>query len=226
FKITSSNGINILVDPYIVNNKACSKDIKDVNDIDLLLITHGAFDHFEDAFEIIMKNRPTVISDFAIKEYLIQKGVPEDDIISAVWGFNIDFKGIRIRVVQSNHVNSVKYDGGYITGIPLGFIVYDESDKSIYIPGDTSISPHIKLLGELYEPDVCLMHIGSAPGFYSELTPYEAALATKWLKSKVVIPMHYQPEEEKELALFSKNMKKLAPNIKIEKLLPGETLNY
>lgn len=87
--------------------------------------------------------------------------------------------------------------------------------------GDTGVFGDMKILGEIYKPDLSLLPIGS----HFTMDPREATYAARLLGSKYVIPMHYgtfpvltgTPEE------FLRLMKE-APQTKVLVLKPGETV--
>ena len=43
--VERSDGYKILCDPYISKNPATDVDVKELYDVDLVLVTHAAFDH-------------------------------------------------------------------------------------------------------------------------------------------------------------------------------------
>jgi L-ascorbate metabolism protein UlaG (beta-lactamase superfamily) len=55
--------------------------------------------------------------------------------------------------------------------------------------------------------------------------PFEAAIATKWISPKAVIPMHYNtfPVIEQNPAIFSNFVMQLDPNIETVILNPNES---
>ena len=75
FLITTANGKRILIDPYVNDNKACKYDSGDLNDIDLIIVSHGAFDHMKDTPEIAISNNCPVICGGEVKPLLIEQGV-------------------------------------------------------------------------------------------------------------------------------------------------------
>jgi len=78
----------------------------------------------------------------------------------------------------------------------------------------------MKLIGEIYKPEVALLPIG---GYYT-MGPKEAAIATSLLKPKIVIPMHYKtfPVLEQNADKFVDEVKKITPEVKVVVLKPGE----
>ena len=62
-----------------------------------------------------------------------------------------------------------------------------ENGQSLYFAGDTSLFGDMKLIGELYKPDIAFLPIGDR----FTMGPDTAALAAQWLGVKQVVPMHY-----------------------------------
>jgi L-ascorbate metabolism protein UlaG (beta-lactamase superfamily) len=92
---------------------------------------------------------------------------------------------------------------------------------TVYHAGDTALFSDMKLIGELYKPDIALLPIGD----HFTMGPREAAYATRFLGVKHVIPMHYAtfpvltgtPEQLKQ------HTKDIA-GLEIHALKPGESL--
>ena len=105
-------------------------------------------------------------------------------------------------------------------GVPAGFIIQMDG-VTVYHAGDTGIFGDMKLIGEIYKPDVALLPVG---GLFTMDTKL-AVKAAELIKPKYVIPMHYNtwppitanPEEMREPL---ENM-----GIKLVVLKPGESFN-
>src|SRR5579883_1333834 len=78
--------------------------------------------------------------------------------------------------------NSVLY-----AGEPAGLIIRMPGGFTVYHAGDTCLFSDMKLIGELYRPDLAMLPIGD----YYTMGPREAAHAIRFLGVKHVIPMHY-----------------------------------
>ena len=61
YKIVTAGGKHVLIDPFLNKNVYSPVKAADLDRVDLLLITHNAFDHFGDAPEIIKRHRCPVI---------------------------------------------------------------------------------------------------------------------------------------------------------------------
>ncbi len=68
-----------------------------------------------------------------------------------------------------------------------GFVVEMENGFRVYHAGDTAVFGDMRLIGELYKPDIALLPIGG----HFTMGPREAALAVDLLGVKHVVPIHY-----------------------------------
>jgi L-ascorbate metabolism protein UlaG (beta-lactamase superfamily) len=86
------------------------------------------------------------------------------------------------------HSNSI-HDGDKVVyaGEPAGLIIRMPGGFTVYHAGDTALFGDMKLIGELYKPDLALLPIGD----HFTMGPREAAHAIRFLGVKHVIPMHY-----------------------------------
>jgi L-ascorbate metabolism protein UlaG (beta-lactamase superfamily) len=189
-QIDGPDGTRLLVDPWIEDNPHCDRSVDSFVDVTAVLVTHAAFDHLGDAPEIARRNDAPLICDFATLTGLAERGFPEELLTGYVWGAVHEGEGWSAKVVEAHH-QSFDQEAGLI-GPALAYVVTVDG-TSVYHMGDTSIFGDIELFGELYDPDVSLVPVGQAPGYFTELHPDEAALAAEWLGSEVVVPMHYVP---------------------------------
>jgi glyoxylase-like metal-dependent hydrolase (beta-lactamase superfamily II) len=58
YQIVTSDGKHVIIDPYLNGNPVAPFQAKDLDRVDLLLITHNAYDHLGDAPEIIRLHNP------------------------------------------------------------------------------------------------------------------------------------------------------------------------
>jgi L-ascorbate metabolism protein UlaG (beta-lactamase superfamily) len=58
---------------------------------------------------------------------------------------------------------------------------------TIYFAGDTALFGDMKIIAELYKPEIAFLPIGD----HYTMGPDTAAIAAKWLGVKQVVPMHW-----------------------------------
>ena len=187
FSIKSPAGKIILIDPWIQGNPSCPDELKDPEQVDVIAVTHGHFDHTDDLVEIAGKYSPAVISTFEIYAWLEGKGVNNCLPINKGGSQTVD--GIRFTMTHAQHSSSLKTEDGTLiyAGEPGGYIIQLENGFSIYHAGDTNLFGDMKLISEIYKPDLSMLPIGDV----FTMSPFEASHACRFLKSKYVIPMHY-----------------------------------
>ena len=238
FLITSGKGTNVIIDPYIDENKWCPLKVKDLNRIDFILISHAAFDHFGDAAEIALEFKCPIICGGDSKMLLLEKGVPAEQIIETVWGLTIKAAGIKVRAVESHHRSVAKLkDGTLVSAVPLGFMIYLDDETRIYNASDTAIFSDMKLYGELYKPQVGLINVTMdnvfdfLPTYYSgEMSAYESALAAQWLNLEYAVACHYVDKNGDDVQKFVRLLKDMAsdkePYVKPIAMDPGEVFEF
>ncbi|MCX8012612.1 MAG: metal-dependent hydrolase, partial [Desulfobacterota bacterium] len=223
FKLISPQGITILIDPWIKDNPQSPESVKDIGKvIDYLLVSHAHGDHLGDTLELAKSSGGTVVSMPEIAHYLKQKGLTPEKTIGMNKGGSVSFVDFRITMVNAFHSSSF-WEGNKIIygGEAAGFIIRFNNGFTVYHAGDTGVFSDMKIIGELYKPNIALLPIGN----HYVMGPEEAVYACKLLNPSYVIPMHYgtfpvltgTPEKFKEL------MRSL-PEIKVLVLKPGETI--
>jgi L-ascorbate metabolism protein UlaG (beta-lactamase superfamily) len=191
FFLKTGQGKNLLFDPWLKNNPACPDAMKKIAAVDLMLISHGHFDHIEDAVEIALEHGPEVIGIFELCHWMQSKGV--QNTLGMNKGGTVQSGDIRITMVSADHSCGIidkDATGKEILvygGDPCGFVVTLEDGFKIYFAGDTNVFGDMKLIGDLYKPDVALLPIGG----HFTMSPTEAAMALRLLGVKKVVPMHY-----------------------------------
>ncbi len=206
----------VLIDPFLTGNPKAAAKPEDV-DCDIICVTHGHLDHLGDAVAIARRTGAEVACIVEMSLYLEKCSVKAT-------GFNIGgtakIRETKISMVPAFHSSSIGAPGlEFSAAMATGMVI--DSGKVVYHAGDTSVFGDMKLVGELYSPDVALLPIG---GFYT-MDPVQAALATKLIGPKVVIPMHYGtwPPIEQDPKEFEKLVKKQS-KAKVRIMTPGEIL--
>jgi L-ascorbate metabolism protein UlaG (beta-lactamase superfamily) len=215
FEITNMQGQVILVDPCLSDNSASPVQVDDLQRVDLVCVTHLAVDHLGDAAAISKKFACPVVCGPEVAVFLVQQGADPNLMRTLPWGGQSNPNGIRVRAVECHHTSFRQAPNGqYLSGQPLSFIIYADPGVRIYHSGDSAIFSDLKLIGELYRPNVGLItaceleseflaRFGLRDHIGNEMNGDEGALAAMWLGLEVAIICHYlQPEGHPDVRKF------------------------
>lgn len=214
------DGYRILIDPWILENPATPDAWKKLDGIDLMLITHGHFDHISDAVALAKEHQPQIVGIFELCEWLGSKGVGNLNPMNKGGSMRLD--GLTITMVHADHSCGITEDDGSIVygGEAVGFVVTFPNGKRIYHAGDTNVFSDMALIHELYDPQLAFLPVGDR----FTMGPRECAKAIGFLKAPQVIPMHYgtfplltgTPEQLRQLTA--------SQPVEIIEMEPGETI--
>src|SRR5437763_15127833 len=133
FKITSPQGKIILIDPWTQQNPACPANLKNVDKVDLMLVSHGHSDHIGDAVNIAKATNPTCVAIVELAGWLGSKGV--QNTIGMNKGGTAGAQGIKFTMTHAILTSGTE-DGSY-AGEAAGFVIELENELKIYHAGDT-----------------------------------------------------------------------------------------
>lgn len=207
----------VLVDPFLTGNPKASVS-PDKVECDVICVTHGHADHLGDALDIARRTGAPIASIVEMSMY-----IERCDLESI--GFNLGgtarVRNTDITMVPAFHSSSIGAPGlEFSAAMPVGLVI--DTEKPVYHAGDTCVFSDMKLIGDLYKPEVALLPTG---GFFT-MDPKQAALATSLIKPKKVVPMHYGTWDpiDSDPKEFERLVKKSAPGVKVEILEPGKSL--
>lgn len=204
FELVTPAGYRIVIDPFLSGSAAhgippSPVPLSALDQTDLVLVSHGAFDHLGQALEIVRRSGALLGCGPDVRIHALAKAIPEEQIVYLLSGCTLRSPDIVVKALDVRHVSLFESEGRWLSGQPLGFMIKVPGGPTLYHSGDTSLFGDLRLFGELHRPDVALLCVGGvrAHGFeIVPLPPDEAAVAVEWLGVRLAIPMHYSPDSD------------------------------
>lgn len=186
FQITMPSGKVIFVDPWLEGNPSCPAELKKPARADLILATHGHSDHIGDVVSLATAHNAPVVAIYELAAWFAGKGVKQ--ILPMGKGGTQHIGEVDVTMVHAIHSSSIEEDGKFLYGgEPAGYVVRLPGGFTVYHAGDTCVFGDMKLIGEIYKPDLACLPIGD----HFTMGPREAACAIRLLGVHHVIPMHF-----------------------------------
>jgi L-ascorbate metabolism protein UlaG (beta-lactamase superfamily) len=216
--VQTAKGTNILIDPFIENNPKYPKGFKLPEKIDYILLTHGHGDHISDAVPVAKKHKSNVAAIYELAAFIASQGA--DNITGFNVGGTAELNDVSVTMVEAKHSAGAEGKSGtQYAGIAVGFVLTIANGPVLYHAGDTAVFSDMKLIKELYHPELAMLPIG---GFYT-MGPKEAALAAQFIEPKAILPIHFgtfppltgTPDQLNEF---------LNGSIEVIRIAPGETI--
>lgn len=199
----------VLFDPWF-GNPTSPRAAADVASCDVMLVSHGHFDHIgsaprqvrdADALTIARRTRPfwPCIHELSLwlEMELEGSGV---EIVGMNKGGTVEAHGIGVTMVRADHSAgdwlasgepmtgwNKTSEGPMYLGEPVGFVLGLEDGKKVYFAGDTDVFGDMDLIRRLHAPEIAFLPIGG----HFTMGPVGAALAAKLLDVKTVVPIHF-----------------------------------
>lgn len=216
--IRTAHGTSILIDPFITGNPSYPKGFVLPEKIDYILLTHGHGDHMSDVVPVAAAHHSTVVAIYELATYVTGKGVAKT--IGMNLGGTVQLGDVAATMVEAKHSSAAQdEDGDHYVGVAAGFVLTVKDGPVIYDAGDTSVFGDMKVIRELYHPEVAILPIGG----HFTMGPREAALASSYLEPKIIFPIHYATMPQlkgtpEELAAL------VSPSVEVIRWTPGETV--
>jgi L-ascorbate metabolism protein UlaG (beta-lactamase superfamily) len=201
----------LLIDPYLTGNPVARHKPADVR-CDYIALTHGHSDHLGDTVAIAKRTNATVIAAFEICNFLGEKGIKNTEPGNPGGRIVTPFGWVAF----THAFHSSSFEGRYL-GMPCGVVV-QMGGATVYHCGDTGLFGDMRLIGEIYHPDIALIPIGDRFTMGPEL----ATRAAEMIAPKVAIPMHYGtwPPIAQDPAAFAPT------GVEVRVMEPGEQWSY
>jgi L-ascorbate metabolism protein UlaG (beta-lactamase superfamily) len=135
---------------------------------------------------VAAKHGSTVVAIYELAAYVAEKGVAHT--IGMNLGGTVQLEDVAATMVEAKHSAGAQDERGtHYVGVAAGYVLTIADGPVLYHAGDTAVFGDMKLIGDLYRPEVAMLPIGG----HFTMGPKEAALAVSLLGAKTILPIHY-----------------------------------
>lgn len=202
----------VLIDPFFTGNPSAPIGHEDIDECDLILLTHDHSDHIGQTLELSKKHDAEVVAIFDIIQVLLSQGLNASLGVGMNIGGTVNRCSMDVKMVQAMHSS--------VTGAPTGFIITLPDSTCIYYSGDTGLFGDMGLFAEFHDIDIAILPIGG----HFTMDAQQAAYACKLLKCKTIIPMHWGtfPVLANNTNALQEHLKTYSPQTGMMELKVGE----
>lgn len=180
--LVETGGCRLLFDPFITPNPlAPSIEIQNI-EADVILISHGHFDHVADAVALATQTGAQVIANWEIADWLGKQGVA--NILPMNHGGTVKIPCGHAKMVNAVHSSSLP--DGSNGGNPAGFVV-ESAEGAFYYAGDTALTQDMKQIAEEFDLRYAILPIGDT----FTMGAADAAKASKLCGAPLTIGVHF-----------------------------------
>lgn len=218
---SASGGKQLLFDPFFSSNPLSSQSGVSAESVraDYVLLSHGHFDHVEDAVSVIRRTGAKAIVGFEIGEWLKANGVDAGQVLAMNHGGTLRLEFGTVQMV--NAVHSSTLPDGSLGGNPGGFVVRTDAG-AFYYSGDTALTMDMQLIPRRGLLRFAVLCVGDT----FTMGPEDALEAARMLECEEVVGVHYDTwppiaiEKDVAQAMFHGKGKKL------HLLQPGQSIDF
>lgn len=186
FAMKSPGGKHVMVDPFLEQNPMCPPELKRPKSLDAIFVTHGHADHIGDAVPLAKRFTCPIVAIPETAAWLAKQGV--ENSVNMNKGGTVDVAGVKATMTHAVHSCGISDgDTRVYGGEAAGYVLTFDNGIRIYHAGDTTVFSDMKIIADLYKPDIVMLPIGD----HYTMDPLQAAYAIRMMNAKVVIPMHY-----------------------------------
>ena len=180
----------LLIDPWLVGNPSFdgARRAEAIEGATHVLLTHGHFDHAEDAAAIARELGIPVVGMFDLMSHWAENEGEGLETLGFNMGGTVRLADVSVTMVNAVHSSSIGGENGPMyAGSPAGYMIA-HGGRTTYVSGDTDIMADMAWMGEIHAPEVGILCCG---GHFTMDIERAAWAARRWFDFRTVVPCHY-----------------------------------
>jgi L-ascorbate metabolism protein UlaG (beta-lactamase superfamily) len=234
-------GFKILIDPVFDDMFWGIKDfspltfpVSRIPDPDLILITHGHYDHLNAETLSRFPRSTRIVSPLGYNDVFDALGFRQRTQLD--WFDSVTIDGVEVTLLPCNHWTMRNPIEGPNTSLWGSYLVRTRSGANLYLSGDTGYFDGFGQIGDMVDIDLAVFNVGAyEPRWFmasSHANPKETARAFQELKARNLMiahwgtyrlgdePVHFPPID------MARSMNEIGLGHRLIRVDHGETLNY
>lgn len=186
----SAAPVSFVVKPFSLQVK---NTIKDLPEIDVVLISHDHYDHLD--YRAIKEMDPKVrkyLVPLGVKAHLQRWGVADEKIVELDWYQDASYGAVRFTLTPSRHFSGRGITNRFST--LWGSWVVRSRSLSVFFSGDSGYFDEFKKIGVKFGPfDIAFLENGAYNQAWNQIHMYpeQSVQASIDLNAKVYFPIHW-----------------------------------
>ena len=197
-------GVTILVDPVFSGNAspvsffakafegADAYGVRDMPDIDVLLLTHDHYDHLDyKSVKVLAAGAGRVCTSLGVGAHLEAWGVAAEKIVELDWWESWEWKGVTLTAAPARHFSGRTFKRG---GTLWSSFVLKGKGHSLYLGGDSGYEGHFREIGQRFGPfEIAILESGQYGKHwpYIHMMPEQTVQAAMDLRARALMPVHW-----------------------------------
>jgi L-ascorbate metabolism protein UlaG (beta-lactamase superfamily) len=190
------SGVSVMTDPVYSDRLMLPKRlvepgiaIEDLPPLDLVLVSHGHFDHLDVPTHERLPSSATAVVAKNLSDLIAPCGY--ERVVELAWGESFRHRDLTVTALPVRHWgtrNLLPDNRGY-----TGFLLQSPSG-TVFFPGDTAYFPGFADYGKQFDIDVALLPIGAyRPDSFRRvhMNPEDAFQAFRDLRARYLVPIHW-----------------------------------
>src|SRR6185503_11125903 len=182
YRLTSPKGVVVITSPWLANPDG-PVPLDSLARTDIILVPNAHNDDMGNPIEIAALSGATVITPGPLGNWLVEKGLKQEQFRRTGIGDQFTLKGITFKIAPSGHDNTLPT--GADGGPAAAFFVTFENGFTVFFNGLSTLMADLSLYATLSQPDMAILGItNDAP----EFAMVAKLLTTSNTKLRTIIP--------------------------------------